>query len=153
MQLTSAGMELVRGLWKGIKDMGDWLWRQVSGFFGGVIDNIKNLLGIHSPSTVTGEMGDNLILGLVNSIRAGRGAVSSVMRDLSAQVTGGFDGSLQLQARSSLAAQNGTAATSGLLPSGAPQVSQTIYMLPEQDPRIAGRQFGREFALTIAGRT
>lgn len=148
-QLAEAGVALVEGLWEGIKGAGDWLWDQLSGFFGGVIDNIKDLLGIHSPSTVTGEMGDNLILGLVNRIRAGKGLVSSVMSDLSAQVTDGFGGSLNVRARA--AVTGSPSGVGGVAPSTTPQVNQTIYMLPEQDPRIAGRQFGREFALTMAG--
>lgn len=150
--LGKAGLQLIQGLWEGIKGAGDWLWKQLSGFFGGIIDNIRNLLGIHSPSTVTGEMGDNLILGLVNRIRAGGGLVSSVMRDLSDQVTGGFNGALQVEARASVASQYGEdVAPAGASQSAAPQFNMPIYMLPEQDPRIAGRQFGREFALTIAG--
>ena len=48
--------------------MGDWLWRQISGFFGGVIDGIKGLFGIASPSTVFADMGKNLGLGMAVGI-------------------------------------------------------------------------------------
>lgn len=148
MQLTNAGMELVRGLWKGIQDMGDWLWKQVSGFFGGVIDNIKNLLGIHSPSTVFAGFGVNMVKGLEQGLSRGNN-LTSIMGGLSDQVTGGL--SLSLSARNSATGSWLDATTSGSSTGSAPQVNQTIYMSPEMDPRIAGRQFGREYALTMAG--
>jgi hypothetical protein len=150
-QMGDAGLQLIKGLWEGIKGAGDWLWKQLSGFFGGIIDNIRNLLGIHSPSTVTGEMGDNLILGLVNRIRAGMGLVSSVMGDLSRQVTDGFDGSLSVRARASVTGTNGgTAGEMSPASTVTPVVNQNVYVLPEQDARIVGRQFGREFAREMA---
>ena len=49
-QMISMGGDLIRGLWEGIKNVGNWLREKISGFFGGVVDNIKNFFGIHSPS-------------------------------------------------------------------------------------------------------
>ena len=48
--VMTAGADLIRGVWDGISSVGDWLREKVSGFFGGVVDNIKEFFGIASPS-------------------------------------------------------------------------------------------------------
>jgi len=50
--LLSAGGDLVRGLWAGIQAMASWLWDKVTGFVGGIVDKVKSLLKIFSPSRV-----------------------------------------------------------------------------------------------------
>lgn len=54
------GVNIVKGLWNGIASMGDWIWKQISGFFGGIVDGIKGFLGIHSPSKVFAGIGENM---------------------------------------------------------------------------------------------
>lgn len=63
-KFTNIGKNIVEGIWNGIKNTGNWLWNQVSGFFGGIIDKIKNLLGIHSPSRVFAGIGGFMAEGL-----------------------------------------------------------------------------------------
>lgn len=59
------GGDLIRGLWNGISDAGEWLREKISGFFGGVVENIKDFFGIHSPSTLFRDMiGKNLVKGI-----------------------------------------------------------------------------------------
>ena len=62
--ILSVGKDLIRGLWDGISSMGDWLWGCVKGLFSGVIDGVKNLLGIHSPSKVFAGIGGFMAEGL-----------------------------------------------------------------------------------------
>lgn len=62
--ILSIGKDLIRGLWDGISSMGDWLWGCVKGLFSGVIDGVKNLLGIHSPSKVFAGIGGFMAEGL-----------------------------------------------------------------------------------------
>lgn len=62
--VADIGVDIVKGIWNGIKSMAGWIGDQVAGFFGGLIDGAKNLLGIHSPSTVFADMGKNMALGL-----------------------------------------------------------------------------------------
>ena len=62
--IAEIGPELIRGLWEGIKNMGQWLVDQVGGFFEGLVDNVKDLLGIHSPSRVFAGIGENMAAGL-----------------------------------------------------------------------------------------
>ena len=63
--MLNIGKNLVKGLWNGITGMGSWLWSKVTGFFNGIIDGIKSVLGIHSPSKVMNkEVGRFMALGL-----------------------------------------------------------------------------------------
>ena len=58
------GKNIVTGLWDGIKSMGTWISDKVSGFFSGIVDGAKDLLGIHSPSTVFAGIGENMGAGI-----------------------------------------------------------------------------------------
>ena len=62
--IISVGADIVKGIWKGITGMGDWLWENVKGFFNGIVDGVKGILGIHSPSKVFAGIGENMALGL-----------------------------------------------------------------------------------------
>ena len=62
--VIEVGKNIVRGVWDGIKAMGSWIKEKVSGFFGGIVDNVKGVLGIHSPSRVFAGIGENMALGL-----------------------------------------------------------------------------------------
>lgn len=62
--IIDIGKNIVKGLWDGITAMGDWIKDKVSGFFGGIVDSVKGLLGIHSPSKVFAGIGENMALGL-----------------------------------------------------------------------------------------
>ena len=44
--IVDVGKQIVKGLWEGIKAMGSWIKEKVSGFFGGIVDNVKGVLGI-----------------------------------------------------------------------------------------------------------
>lgn len=62
--VLDVGKHIVEGLWSGISSMGSWVADKVKGFASGIVDGIKGFLGIHSPSTVFAEIGDNMALGL-----------------------------------------------------------------------------------------
>ena len=62
--VISVGKSIVEGLWSGISSMAGWVAGKVKEFAGGIVDGIKGFLGIHSPSTVFAEIGDNMALGL-----------------------------------------------------------------------------------------
>lgn len=62
--IVDIGAEIVKGLWEGIKSLGSWIKEKVSGFFSGIVDSVKGLLGIHSPSRVFAGIGGNMALGL-----------------------------------------------------------------------------------------
>ena len=62
--IIEIGKDIVRGVWEGIKAMGSWIKDKVTGFFGGIVDGVKGVLGIHSPSRVFAGIGENMALGL-----------------------------------------------------------------------------------------
>lgn len=62
--MADVGIQLVRGLWEGFKSMASWIGDRVSGFFGGIVDNVKEFLGIHSPSRVFAVIGKFMAEGL-----------------------------------------------------------------------------------------
>ena len=62
--VVEAGKNIVEGIWEGISGAAEWLKEKVTGFFSGIVEGAKDLLGIHSPSTVFADMGRNMALGL-----------------------------------------------------------------------------------------
>ena len=56
-QVWEAGTNLVAGIWEGISNSTQWIYDKISGWVGGVIDWIKGLFGIASPSK---EMADGV---------------------------------------------------------------------------------------------
>jgi TP901 family phage tail tape measure protein len=67
--LKDVGKAVVEGIWEGIKSLGDWLKEKVSGFFGGIVDWGKKVLGINSPSRVIrDQVGRWIPAGLVDGI-------------------------------------------------------------------------------------
>ena len=64
MRIDEIGKNIVIGIWNGIAKMGDWLWNKVSSFFGGIVNGVKKLLGIASPSKVFAGIGGFMAEGL-----------------------------------------------------------------------------------------
>lgn len=64
LRIDEIGLNIVRGVWNGIASAGDWLWSQVSGFFSSIVNGVKNLLGIASPSKVFAGIGGFMAEGL-----------------------------------------------------------------------------------------
>ena len=79
-KLLQAGKDLITGFWNGISEMGGWIANKVSDFFGGIVDNVKALLGIHSPSTVFAEIGGNMAAGVGVGFDENMGSTTSEMQ-------------------------------------------------------------------------
>lgn len=78
--VIGVGRSIVEGLWSGISSMGSWVTDQVKGFASGIVDGVKGFLGIHSPSTVFAEIGDNMALGLGGGFADGMKGVTEDMK-------------------------------------------------------------------------
>lgn len=158
-KLSDAGVQLVKGLWEGIKGQGDWLWKQLQSFFGDIIKNVKKLLGIKSPSTVFAGIGGFLVEGLERGLTAPN-QLGGIMSDLSGQVQDGFNANLMTTARATVV----TASTPQVSPSDGftadPQLHSLIrtltqavasiqpgVLLPEQVARNNNTGSGRLAAL------
>lgn len=79
--IIEVGKDIVRGLWEGIKLMASWIGEKVSGFVGGLVDGVKGVLGIHSPSRVFAGIGQNMALGLGQGFERQMQRVSSGIQD------------------------------------------------------------------------
>ena len=79
--IIEVGKNIVRGLWEGIKAMASWIGEKVSGFVGGLVDGVKGVLGIHSPSRVFAGIGQNMALGLGQGFEKQMQRVSSGIQD------------------------------------------------------------------------
>ena len=130
--IIEVGKDIVRGLWEGIKLMASWIGEKVSGFVGGLVDGVKGMLGIHSPSRVFAGIGQNMALGLgqgfekqMQSVTAGiqdaiptptvdtvYNAAAGLVNGLAAQSAGSPGGSYTIN----LILQNGQQIASWLLP-------------------------------------
>lgn len=130
--IIEVGKNIVRGLWGGIKSMASWIGDKVSGFVGGLVDGVKGVLGIHSPSRVFAGIGQNMALGLgqgfekqMQSVTAGiqdaiptptvdtvYNAAAGMVNGLAAQSAGSPGGSYTIN----LVLQNGQQIASWLLP-------------------------------------
>lgn len=104
-KLVDVGEDLLKSIWQGIKDTGKWLWDQVSGFFGGLVDDIWAFLKGGSPSKLFMDFGESMAQGL------GIGFVDS-MRATTRQIAS-FGPRIAATAASLIPATNMTIATAG----------------------------------------
>ena len=86
------GSNIVKGVWSGIQGMANWINDKVGGFFSGIIDGAKNLLGIHSPSRVFAGIGQNMALGLGSGFNQEMDAINA---DIQKAIPTSFNASVQ----------------------------------------------------------
>lgn len=79
--IVEVGKNIVMGLWEGIKAMASWIGDKVSGFVGGLVDGVKGVLGIHSPSRVFAGIGQNMALGLGQGFERQMQSVTAGIQD------------------------------------------------------------------------
>ena len=87
--VIDVGKSIVEGLWGGISSMASWVGEKVKGFADGIVGGIKDFLGIHSPSTVFAEIGDNMALGLGGGFGEG---MKGVTEDIKGAIPTDLDG-------------------------------------------------------------
>ncbi len=132
--IKEAGLELVHGLWEGIKGAGAWLWEQLSGWASGIVGDIKDFFGIQSPSKVFAGIGGYLAEGLGVGFEKEMDAVSRQMRDA---VPMSFDTSIDARLRTTAyGAERGAYMERGFARNGYPS-QQTIVL------QVGEREFGR----------
>lgn len=126
-QMVEIGKNIVRGLWEGIKAMASWIGEKVSGFVGGLVDGVKGLLGIHSPSRVFAGIGQNMALGLGQGFERQMQRVSSGIQDAIPTPT------VDTVYNAAAGMVNGLAAQSA----GSPGGSYTINLILQNGQQIA----------------
>ena len=96
--IKDAGLQMLKGVWEGIKSGGAWLWEKLKGWASDIVGDIKEFFGIHSPSTVFAGIGGYLAEGLGVGFEKEMDVVSRQMRDA---VPTQFETSLDAKLRSS----------------------------------------------------
>ena len=125
--IIEVGKNIVMGLWEGIKAMASWIGDKVSGFVGGLVDGVKGVLGIHSPSRVFAGIGQNMALGLGQGFERQMQRVSSGIQDAIPTPT------VDTVYNAAAGLVNGLAAQSA----GSPGGSYTINLILQNGQQIA----------------
>ena len=80
--IKTAGKDLIKGLWEGIKDMAGWIGEKIEGFGESVLNSLQNFFGISSPSKLMRDMvGKNLALGIGEGFTKNIGKVNDEIID------------------------------------------------------------------------
>lgn len=89
-KVMSIGSDIVSGVWQGIKNAKDTFVRNVKSFFSGIVDGVKDALGIGSPSKVfRDEVGRWLPPGVAQGFEAALpAAMKTMQKDLDKGIGG-----------------------------------------------------------------
>lgn len=162
---TDIGQNGIQGFLNGmgslLADIGSWIQQHM---IDPLVNAVKNMLGIHSPSTVFADIGHNLVLGLLNGVSGIWGQITDFFSRRLDDVRQKFADTWQAVNSGANAAWNGIVATirtavntaigfmNRLLSGAAAMVNGMIDVLnrfkidvPEDVPLIGGTSFG--FAL------
>ena len=81
--IWEVGVNMVKGIWDGIKSATSWLWDKLKGWVRDALGWIADLLGIHSPSSVMRDMiGKPMVQGMAEGITKNAGLVDSAMASI-----------------------------------------------------------------------
>lgn len=81
-RVLSIGGDIVHGIWDGISGAAGWLAKKVKSFAGGILDGMKNALGIHSPSRLfRDQVGKYIAQGIGEGFTDEMGSVVGQMQD------------------------------------------------------------------------
>lgn len=111
--MRGVGKNLIKGLWNGIKDVTGWITNKIKGFGKSVLDSIKGIFGIHSPSKEFEYIGKMNILGFEKPFEDKKGELQDIFDDM-------FDLSPSLYGTSSV--------------NLSPNVNVEVYSSYKQDP-------------------
>ena len=85
--MLEIGKNIVEGIWNGISGAGKWLWGKITGFASGIIDGIKDGLGIHSPSTKARDLvGKHIPSGVAVGIEANTDEAIDAIDDMNDEI-------------------------------------------------------------------
>lgn len=90
-KMADIGKNLVEGLWNGIVNMKDWLWKKLKEWCGSILDGVKAWFGIESPSKVMAdEVGAYMAQGIGVGFDKTMPSVIKAMEEKLAEVTDAF---------------------------------------------------------------
>lgn len=85
--IVDVGKNIIQGIWNGISSGIGWLWEQVKGWGSGLLNNIKGMFGIASPSKEMAWVGKMLVDGLAGAIKKDGKTAVSAAEDLATDIT------------------------------------------------------------------
>ena len=62
--IKNIGSNLISGLWQGMKNKASWLYDKITGFGKGILNKVKGIFGVHSPSRKFAWIGEMNMVGL-----------------------------------------------------------------------------------------
>lgn len=81
-RVLGIGSDVVHGIWNGISGAARWLADKVKGFASGILDGMKDALGIHSPSRLfRDQVGKYIAQGIGEGFTDEMGSVAGQMQD------------------------------------------------------------------------
>ncbi len=86
MDWLQLGQQIVQGLIAGIKGLASGAVDAILGVGDGIVAGLKNVLGIHSPSRVFKEIGENLMQGLSIGLKDSSGEVMETVDDIASEL-------------------------------------------------------------------
>lgn len=111
--MKDVGKNLIKGLWNGIKDVTGWITDKIKGFGSSVLESIKGIFGIHSPSTEFEYIGVMNVKGMEKGLEKEKAQLQDTFDSM-------FDLSPSLYGTSSL--------------NLSPNVNVEVYSSYKQDP-------------------
>lgn len=125
---------IIEGLVNGIVAFAVLIWESIKGIFRALIALVKELFGIHSPSTVFAEFGKLLMEGLANGIKNAWNAVKKVFEGLWNFVKGIINGMLGGVEKMANGVVNGINAVVRAL-------NRLSFTIPDWVPLLGGKKF------------
>jgi len=92
--IASIGKNLVQGIWNGISNATQWVLDKIKGFGKSILNGIKKIFGIGSPSKETAYFGEMLDQGLANGIADNTRPISNAIDDITTMTTKGFSSNI-----------------------------------------------------------
>ena len=112
-KMATAGRQVVQGFWNGIKALGGWLKSKVTGFFNGIVDGVKSVLKIKSPSRVFKSLGKFTIQGFMGGVDLLSNKAGSQMNGFASDIVSQANSAVK-GVKTSLTGMNGIQANTDL---------------------------------------
>lgn len=125
--LARIGGDMIKGLWNGIKDLSGWVLDKIKGFGKNVMDGIKGIFGIHSPSTEWAWVGKMDVMGLAKGITDNAGLVTKAVDQLATDAMAGMTIAPAMAGMNVTPADPSAAALAGVAGNGGITQNNNIY--------------------------
>lgn len=114
-EMLENGKQFILGLWDGIKLWVETVLPWITTKIEGIIDAIKKVLGIESPSTIMYDIGVDIIEGLIDGLESMWQSVTSWFTDLASRIPGWVKTALGIESPSKVMMELGKQTMEGYL--------------------------------------